>query len=155
MNNTTNNEENLSDAPQADQSLNGIRGWLILPAIGLILGGILGVISLVIILDTYQELSDLGYGGFCSFLIFSQAALLGLTVYAVTQFFNKKKRTPNIMISLYGFNFLSLMLLTVLSPNEAFANEFGTSLVQQAIMAAIWIPYFMNSKRVKATFNNN
>lgn len=138
-----------------DDKLKGIRGWLILPAIGLILSPIIGVIGLFALLGMYQDIVRLGYGGVYTLELIVLFGLLVFTIYAAIKFFGKKKDAPKIMIILYSVSLVaSLVLLGVelLAGPEEFAVETGKQLVRDIVAAAIWIPYFNVSKRVKATF---
>lgn len=46
-----------------DPKLVGIRGWLILPAIGFVLGPIIGVASLIAAISLFPDVERAGYGG--------------------------------------------------------------------------------------------
>lgn len=155
-----NENENIEQAEvqqDIDDKLKGIGGWLILPAIGLILGPIIGVIGLFASLGMYQDVARAGYGGVYALELIVLFGLLGFMIYAAIKFFGKKKDAPKIMIFLYSVSLVaSLVLLGVeLSAGaEEFAVETGKQLVRDIVAAAIWIPYFNVSKRVKATFVN-
>jgi hypothetical protein len=136
----------------------GIGGWLILPAIGLVISPVLGVIGLAVSLATlkarYAEYS-------IPSLIVNAALVVWLCVISV-QFFKKKRSLPRNIIQFMIWRSVASLLLFMLgilvvgSTDELFllrllrANNF----IAQGIAAAIWIPYFMLSKRVRATFVN-
>lgn len=141
--------------PPAHPGLRGIGGWLILPAIGFVLGGVLIVAGLVISLAVFDEISDAGYGGLWAFEILVTLALLIFLVYTGVQFFRKKKGAPRLVIALMIANLVSSLFLLVFelgSGADDFAVESGRNLIGGVFSAAIWIPYFIVSKRVKATF---
>jgi hypothetical protein len=155
------NEIETTDQAQVnkdnDDKLKGIGGWLILPAIGLVLGPIIGVIGLFASLGMYKDVARAGYGGVYALELIVLFGLLVFTIYAAIQFFGKKRKAPKIMIILYSVSLVaSLVILGIeLSAGaEEFAVETGKQLVRDIVAAAIWIPYFNVSKRVKATFVN-
>jgi uncharacterized protein (DUF2062 family) len=73
---------------------------------------------------------------------------------ALVLFLRRSWRTPTWMIVWYGSSFaLSASVGAVLGniPDMVDSNNIG-SVLRAAAVALIWIPYFMRSKRVKATF---
>ncbi len=140
------------------QHLSGIGGWLILPAIGLVLSPFLGIIGLLISLSSF----DVNYAAYSMpSLIVNAALLVWLCVLAV-QFFKKKRTLPNNFIRFMISRTVASLILFIWgililgSTDELFlisllrANNF----IAQGIAAAIWIPYFKLSKRVMLTFIN-
>ncbi|NOU66504.1 DUF2569 family protein [Paenibacillus sp. LMG 31461] len=70
----------------------------------------------------------------------------------------RRVRTLAILFYLvsFGFNviyyFISNSIAELATPE--FMNEQGRNIVKSLITCLIWIPYFINSKRVKYTFVN-
>ena len=144
-----------SEAPEPQ--FVGIGGWLILPAIGLVLGPIIGVVGLITGLALYTDVEAAGYGGVYALEILVQIALLAFLIYTATRFFGKKRNAPAYCITLFVLGVAASFILLVIELGagaEVFAIESGKALAQGTISAAIWIPYFRVSKRVKATFVN-
>ena len=153
MNDT--NKQLESTVDNVDQKLVGIRGWLILPAIGFILGLIMGVVGLIAALGLYGDVARAGYGSIYTLEILVIVGLLGFTVYAARLFFLKKSNAPQTIITLFIVSIAAsgvLLIIELGAGAEPFAVETGKQLVRDIIGAAIWIPYFRISKRVKATF---
>ncbi len=141
----------LKPAPQ----LVGIRGWLILPAISMIFVPIIGAIGLFACLAQFSRVQAAGYGGVFGLEIISQLGMLVFVIYAATRFFGKKTNAPATMIAfmITGIVVSGLLLVVELGAGtEMFAVESGKALFRDVTGAAIWIPYFRVSKRVKATF---
>ena len=154
---TENVEQLESSVETVDQKLVGIGGWLILPAIGFVLGPIIGVIGLIAALGMYSDVASASYGGIYTLEIIVIVGLLGFMVYAATLFFRKKTNAPGTIITLFIVSVVASGVLLVVELGagaEVFAVETGKQLIQEIISAAIWIPYFRVSKRVKATFVN-
>ncbi len=148
-------ESDLAEIGDIDPKLSGIGGWLILPAIGLVLGPIIGVIGLIASIGLYSDVARAGYGDVYALEIIVLLGLLAFTIYAAVLFFQKKGEAPKTMILLYSISLgASAVLLGVelSSGAEMFAAETGKQLVRDIVAAAIWIPYFRVSKRVKSTF---
>lgn len=80
--------------------LAGIGGLLILPAMGLILAIIIGVISFFSAFSIYSDAARTGYGVVLALGIIVDLGLLVFTVYASIQFFREKRNAPNVMIAL-------------------------------------------------------
>jgi len=138
-----------------DMRLVGIGGWLILPAIGLILGPVVSVVGLIAAMAFFSEITATGHGDLFAFELVLEAGFVVFTIYVATRFFAKKSDAPSIFIALQVAGVMvSLMLLVIElgAGADEFAVESGKHLVRGVIGAAIWIPYFMGSKRVKATF---
>jgi len=125
-------------------SLPRIGGWLILPAIGLVFGPFRSVIEII---DTITNLRpayvfDLVFG--VAFLVFR--------IWVAIAFFSRWRSAPKLVIALIltalGWNTLWLAVdygMGVSSPD-------WVAVIWSLVGAAIWIPYFAVSKRVKATF---
>ena len=150
-------EHNRIQTQTPDPKLVGIGGWLILPAIGLVLGPVIEVIGLVVALGLMSDVEDAGYGGVHAINIVAAVGLLAFMVYTATRFFGKKSNAPAVMIAFLAIQLVVLILLLLVELGagaEEYAVESVKALVRSAIGAAIWIPYFKVSKRVKATFVN-
>jgi len=148
-------QKSESAARVIDPKLNGIGGWLVLPAIGLVLGPIIGVVGLISALGIYSDVARAGYGGVYGLEITVLLGLLAFTIYAATLFFRKNHNTPRIIITLLIVSVAASVLLLVVESSagaEIFVVETGKQLVRDIIGAAIWIPYFKKSERVKVTF---
>ncbi len=138
---------------QAD--LVGIRGWLILPAIGLSAGPIIGIVALGYATTLFSDVAAAGQGGLYAFELAMEFALLGLMIFAAVRFFGKRSNAPKFIVGLLivAIGIVALQLAVELSVGARdFAIESIKQLVRNIIGAAIWIPYFVVSKRVKATF---
>lgn len=138
-------------------ALVGIRGWLLLPAIGLLMGVTVGGLGLLGMLRAYSGVAATQYAGLFLLELFAQAALVAYAAYATVRFFGKKRDAPSAIIGLLVANLTASALLLVLELNAGatlLAIENGRALVQGGIAAAIWIPYFRVSERVKATFRS-
>ena len=139
------------------QNLVGIKGWLLLPAIGFILGPIVGAISLINALGVYPAVVKTKYAGVFTLELLVIAGLLVFMIYVAILFFKKNRSAPSTIITLMVVNLVSALLLLVIELNagaDAFAAQSGKQVIRSIISAAIWIPYFRMSKRVKATFVN-
>lgn len=140
-----------------DPALVGIGGWLILPALGLVLGPIFSIVMLVMALPMYPQVEAAGFGGLFTLEILVDAALIVFMLYAASRFFPKKADAPAVMIALYIAAPVVLAVMLAIETSEGaafFAEESQKHLVRSIIGAMIWVPYFRVSKRVKATFVN-
>ena len=154
---TENVEQVESSVEDIDQELVGIGGWLILHAIGFVLGPIVGVYELVVSLSNYSKAAKAGYGGI---YIIEPVVFIGLFcffVYIAILFFRKKSNLPGTFITFFIVSIFASGLLLVIELNteaKIFLEGIELWFVKAIIRAAIWIPYFIVSKRVKATFVN-
>jgi VanZ family protein len=158
---------------QSEQKLlKGIGGWLILPLLGLILSPLIKIYMIyedlwpIFSPDYWDDLtsptSELYHPLWSRVLIFEVAGnvtifLLGLA--ALVSFLKKSRKAPRLVIM-----WLLLALVFVAADSyfrgyipgavQEYDNILSSELLRAGIPAAIWIPYFLISKRVKATFVN-
>ncbi len=150
-------DQTEATGPAVEPQLAGIGGWLVLPAIGFVLTPIVGVVSLIAALGRFADVAAAGYGGLYVLELVVNLGLGAFLIYAATRFFGKRSNAPSTIIALLIANLVASALLLViglLAATEDFALESGKHLVGRIIGAALWIPYFRVSKRVKATFVN-
>ncbi len=90
--------------------------------------------------------------------IFTNVFILAFTIYTLVFFLKKSKRVPKLMITWMSLNLVTLVLDMVFAnqiPSIAAQGsdpEANRELIRAVISSSIWIPYFLVSKRVKATF---
>lgn len=143
--------------------LQGIGGWLILVAIGLVLGPIVvfgqTLISLVPVLfaeqtqhflETHPALHAIIIGE-----VVTNAIFVAILVWLNFLFFTKKRAFPSFMI----FYLVFQVVITVADGYAAFRlmpshAQVGMAAARAIIGACIWIPYLLVSRRVKLTFIN-
>src|SRR2546421_3242626 len=164
------NRRSKSPAGVAEaKSHEGIGGWLILVAFILLRAPIAVVITLTRAVfpllqhDTWVALttkdSEL-YHPLWAPLIISELVVnflfLAFAIAVLVLFFRRKRSFPKLVIVLFLANFIwEVFLILVYRRIPTTADEFGSSLAQAiglGIGCAIWIPYFLISKRVRATF---
>lgn len=150
----------------------GIGGWLILPLIGLIvtpftLGSELILGFIPIFTDgTWEILTTSGNEAYhklwAPVLVFETIGNLGFlafSVYLLFLFFSKHYKLPNGIILFYLLNFAFLVFDYMLVIQIPAIAEFDHSdlirdIARMGFTAAVWVPYFMKSERVKNTFKN-
>ena len=94
-----NDAQNSTEA--ADPKLVGIRDWLILPAIGLVLGPIISIMGHIVLLGPMSGVIDTRYGGVLAISMLGEVVLLVFMIYAATRFFGRKSNAPRVMITNY------------------------------------------------------
>lgn len=156
-------------APPPAGEPSGIGGWLLLPLLGLIVSPIrVSVMVATDLLPVFDEQiwsrlttpgSDAYHPLWAPFLIFEVFANIVLIAFAVVLlwfFFRKSYRLPGLFIIWLALHiavqaadmaFASQVPAAAAAIGESFRN-----LVQALIGAAIWIPYFRKSVRVRNTF---
>ncbi|MFH2126575.1 MAG: DUF2569 family protein [Pseudomonadota bacterium] len=82
-------QSTLPATAAGQKSLQGIRGWLILPAINLTLGVILGIHALVVAVRHFSEIAAMEHGSLFIVEIALDTGLFLLLVYATVLFFQK------------------------------------------------------------------
>ncbi len=158
-----------SQEPES-QGPKGIGGWLILVVIGLILtplmvGRELLTIHLPIFTDgTWHLLTTPGtevyhplWAPLIIFETVGNIALIVLAIVTLVSLLNKSSRTPMLATIYFGWNLFFIAADMILADGipsiEGASNiESYKDLARAVVAAAIWIPYFHLSKRVKATF---
>jgi hypothetical protein len=154
------------------KSLKGIGGLLILPLLGLILSPLIKIYSIyedlwpIFSSDYWEDLtspaSELYHPLWTRLLIFEVAGqvtifLLGLA--ALVSFLKRSRKAPRLVIlwlllalvfAAADFHFKGYIPGAVAEYDTIFPPELWSAIIP----AAIWIPYFLASKRVKATFVN-
>lgn len=144
--------------------LEGIGGWLILVAIGLVFSPlyILGTTaatylpllnnpSIAVFMESHPGLRAMLFFELVTNVIFV-LFLLALNYL----FFTKRRSFPTYFILFLVVQFVlmagDLVLAHALLPNLPVSAKGATALMRSLVGMAIWIPYFIVSKRAKATF---
>lgn len=150
-----------------DRHDSGIGGWLILVAIGLLYTPVAIVQQIVALapmydLQIWKTLSNpvsehfvfLGVPTLL-FTVSVNAFLLCYSLVLLVFFFRKKKLLIPLIIGFYIVSIVSIIVDHALSAlvfsSPPAAKEIG-EVIGQGIRCAIWIPYFLRSRRVDATF---
>jgi hypothetical protein len=159
-----------SGVEEEKKNLEGLGGWLILVALGIVISPVRIILLLA---PTYLEIFSNGswealttpgsaqYSPYWAPLLIAEIAINGALVFAWVYiaflFFAKKARFPKwfigIMVFTVAFVFADAAASKAALPNEPIfdlgtAQELGRAL----IATLIWVPYMLKSKRVKATF---
>ncbi|NNE43159.1 MAG: DUF2569 domain-containing protein, partial [Gemmatimonadetes bacterium] len=154
------------EADPGESTPAGIRGWLILIAIGLVasLGGIAFMLweaRYVFSASTWSLLTTPGQAAYHAmwapallFEILGYTALFGFVLVLMLLFFQKRRALPAFYIAYLVANFLFAGVEAVLThslPLEEAGSPVGP-VIGTFMALLIWIPYFRVSRRVKATF---
>lgn len=150
--------------------LQGLRGWLILVAIGIVLSPFK---ILVLIYTTYISIFTQGtweaittpgmdaYSPLWAPILIGEIAInISLTlvwVYIAVIFFSKKRTFPKWYIGTLLFTLVFILLdavaiKAVLPEEPVFDPQTIKDLTRTVVATLIWVPYMLISKRVKATF---
>lgn len=135
-----------------------IRGWLYVPALGLVLSIIANIMGINFNLRFLMENDALIGGTQKAILYFELLSFLGMfafSVYVSTLFFRKKRQLPRCYIALVliGVAFVGIdLLLGHLYLDVPYVYSTVQPLVRNVLSACIWVPYFIVSERVKRTF---
>lgn len=157
----------MSQTESAGEAPKGLGGWLILPMIGLVLSplrmGYQFITDLLPVFDpaVWSKLTDTTLPGYrpmlAPLIVFesvANVAMFAFTLAVMWFFFHKSRRTPRLFIV-----WLALLALTQIV-DSALASSAGLpidnasmhDIIRSVAAAAIWIPYFLVSKRVRNTF---
>lgn len=137
----------------------GIGGWLVLPALHVTVVGPLSALAGVV--QDAMALPKLSGPLLAPVLIelLANASYLALTIYAAVLFFQKKRRAVPMMIAFYSAAMLLAVLSLVLSgwiesiTGTALGEKDTVTQVGRVFISSlVWIAYFGQSKRVQATF---
>jgi hypothetical protein len=152
-----------------DPALQGIRGWLILPAIGVALTPLVLLVEAAANLGPYSssQWSALTTPGGDSYhalwapillgeLVFG-VAMLVLSVLLLVMFFQRRRRAPLLYILMLAGSALglaaSVAALELMPVGELQASAQDWRDLGRALFSClIWIPYMLRSRRVKSTF---
>lgn len=132
----------------------GIGGWLILPAIGLVLGSVLSVVGIVLLVGMSPSVPR-EYRGIFALNVLIDFGLTVFLIYAATRFFGKKRDTPRVMITFLIVRVIAnglLLVISLVAGADSFVIGCAATMVKGAVSGMIWIPYFWVSQRVKRTF---
>ena len=135
-------------------SCEGIGGWLLVPAIGLIL---LPIRNLYIILFTINRLPSEVTGDPRTWVVGAMEIILIAALVAVAIFFFKKRRiaiTAIIVLMAASIPFELVQLVIKSFQYDRLNAHMFRGLVEALIISSIFIPYFIKSQRVKNTFIN-
>lgn len=156
----------LAPRPAKPRRAQGIRGVLILPAIGICL---CPLINLLLILNGYEGgctefLSDLLHSPPSTIILslyakISSAVLLVLSVVVAVLFFGRKAKAPLACLALFSLYAMDNLVLAMWLQNTPFARYELASLVTAKFLlwgalAYFWWGYISVSQRVRATFVN-
>ena len=153
--------------PILDPELTGIGGWLVLVVIGLVLMPIRILLEAIEALpafaaDAWARLTV--HGGEQFHPLWAPALLFDLVlivfqlvgvVLLIALFFNKRRSTPRVYVGFVLLSLLGALVSTALAnflPDMETTTEEWKELALAVVSAAIWCPYWLVSKRVKATF---
>ena len=137
----------------------GIGGWLVLPALHLCAVAPLtagaGIVQDLVVLP---RLTGAVIAPVLVELLFN-ASFLAFAIYTAIAFFRRKRRAVTLMILFYvavmGSAVLGIALsawVASLNGNQGGAEESVVQSGRAFISGVVWIAYFLQSKRVKATF---
>ena len=153
-----------------NSELKGLKGWLILVGIGVVVSPIRLLASLV---PTYKPISENGtwealtttgsesYNPFFSSLLIGEIAfntiMFTACIYLIYLFFSKHYLFPKLFIGIFVapliFIPLDAWLTTKVFPGESmFDPETTKNFMRSFISAVIWVPYMFFSERVRVTF---
>lgn len=155
---------------QTDE-LKGLRGWLILVGIGVVLTPIFGLHKLVTVFlpmfqnGDWEALTTVGevaympnFAAVVIFEIASNCLLYLLAIGGVFLFFTKSRMFPKVWIIVMGASAIAVIvdsaLIAVFLPALEGVDDAGLirDSIVQTLASAVWITYLLKSKRVKATF---
>ena len=157
-------------AVPAEDRPKGIGGWLILPAIGLVASPVLILIAAVQdLLPAFEEsaweaLTTPGSVDYHpaneAMLYFALVVGIGQIAFALVLnylFWNKSRRVPKLFVLWLIVNVVvvaidTLWELQFLEVAERMDVSIYKNVGREIFHAAVWIPYFLVSKRVRNTF---
>lgn len=141
-----------------DKAFKKIGGWLYVPALGLLLTTIMGLVGLnntARLLLVRGEFFTTAASTVVYFEFVGAIVQLLLTFYVVSLFIRKKRKLPvtYIVFLIYGLAFIAIDLWMVKALLDVPLTYTQLQpLIRSIIGACIWIPYFRVSVRVKRTF---
>jgi uncharacterized protein DUF2569 len=147
--------ESSSASTESGGGPSGISGWLIIPGLGLLFAPVKSVVELVLGFKMVQEFAPelLGDNMFMLTVILDVAMLAATVGVAVLFFGRRRVAIPAViclLVASVGVSFLQAFL-SVGMLGEADEPSF-TPTLYASIYAAVWINYFLKSKRVRNTF---
>lgn len=143
------------------RALSGIGGWLIFPAIGLVISPLMSIgyllLTIFMLNGSFGRELELENPGFRTALVgdaIMGVAFLCFQIYVARLFFNKSRKLPKMMVILFAVNIV-LTFINVMWTSSVLKVPIDIKeVIRAAALACVWIPYFCVSKRVKATFIN-
>jgi len=145
-------QANVKEIAAVSDVLYGISGWLLIPAFGLIASFFKGIAA---VLGCVRLANEARVNPTTRALLGAEAWLSGffvlITAAAAVCFFRKVSFAPKVMIGWL----LSIVVVAIV--DAALAAEIGRFPVENVaaavVSSALWIAYFLRSKRVAATFD--
>lgn len=148
----------------------GIKGWLILVAIGVVVAPFR---LITFMLSTYPDLFKTGtwqsltsqFGDYyhpywepllLSEMLFNTLITLA-SLYLIVLFFKKKAQFPKWYIGIAVFSLVFIVadafaIRMIIPDAPIFDGETRLEIIRGVITVAIWVPYMLISERVRATF---
>jgi Protein of unknown function (DUF2569) len=116
--------------PHIDEELRGLGGWLSLVGFGLCVTCVWSLFESLLYVDPYAGIVFL------------------LCIPALYAFFTKRRYFPKLGIVVVASSIPEALALVILDPDHRNIQY----LLRSSITAAVWVPYFLRSRRVKFTF---
>ena len=154
----------------AEDKIEGLGGWLILVAIGIVFSPFRIIVELFplyleIFKDGYWEVLTTpgtdAYHVMWAPIILAEMSINVILVFVwlfiIFLFFTKKKMFPKwyigILLFTLTFIFMDAFAVKVVAPHEPMFDDATVGeIIRTLLPCLIWIPYMLVSKRVKATF---
>ena len=131
-----------------------LAGWLALPAVGLFLTVVAAILGFHEAVSDSPSRFNMAVAPASRFDIAVAAVWLTFVLFVAWSFFRRKRRAPILVILLLGINVVITMVTAHASPSAARGVDLTeySGLFRASLVAGIWIPYFLKSRRVKLTF---
>ncbi len=147
----------MTQATMSASEPSGIGGWLILPAIGIVVAPIQFAMN---VLDYFPKFELLEPGTLLHTMTMVEIlAWIGFAILATTtavQFFTRRRSAPKLyralLVSQLLFVVAAYWAAAILFDAPVFDADAGFAIAMLLAACFIWIPYFLYSTRVRNTF---